>query len=97
MKRNIFAVCDLEDVYKRQVYVPADDLTDPAPATTFAHLDATTVLSRKIVEQGIYPVSYTHLDVYKRQVWICTAYKGFKLYDRSCDHKYFSDRVCRIS
>ena len=37
------------------VYVPADDLTDPAPATTFAHLDATTVLSRKIVKQGIYP------------------------------------------
>ena len=37
------------------VYVPADDLTDPAPATTFAHLDATTVLSRKIVEQGISP------------------------------------------
>jgi len=37
------------------VYVPADDLTDPAPATTFAHLDATTVLSRAIVEEGIYP------------------------------------------
>lgn len=37
------------------VYVPADDLTDPAPATTFAHLDATTVLSRKISEQGLYP------------------------------------------
>ena len=37
------------------VYVPADDLTDPAPATTFSHLDATTVLSIKIVEQGIYP------------------------------------------
>lgn len=37
------------------VYVPADDLTDPAPATTFSHLDATTVLSRKVVEQGIYP------------------------------------------
>lgn len=37
------------------VYVPADDLTDPAPATTFAHLDATTVLSRAIVEKGIYP------------------------------------------
>lgn len=37
------------------VYVPADDLTDPAPATTFAHLDATTVLSRSIVEKGIYP------------------------------------------
>ena len=37
------------------MYVPADDLTDPAPATTFAHLDATTVLSRKIAEKGIYP------------------------------------------
>ena len=37
------------------IYVPADDLTDPAPATTFAHLDATTVLSRAIVEKGIYP------------------------------------------
>ena len=37
------------------VYVPADDLTDPAPATTFTHLDATTVLSRKIAELGIYP------------------------------------------
>ena len=37
------------------VYVPADDLSDPAPATTFTHLDATTVLSRKIAEQGIYP------------------------------------------
>jgi len=37
------------------IYVPADDLTDPAPATTFAHLDATTVLNRKISELGIYP------------------------------------------
>src|SRR6202046_4096334 len=37
------------------VYVPADDLTDPAPATSFAHLDATTVLSRQIAELGIYP------------------------------------------
>ena len=37
------------------IYVPADDLTDPAPATTFAHLDATTVLSRQIVDKGIYP------------------------------------------
>ena len=37
------------------MYVPADDLTDPAPATTFAHLDATTVLSRNIASQGIYP------------------------------------------
>src|SRR5258708_32159212 len=37
------------------IYVPADDLTDPAPATSFAHLDATTVLSRAISEKGIYP------------------------------------------
>ena len=37
------------------VYVPADDMTDPAPATIFSHLDATTVLNRKIAEQGIYP------------------------------------------
>ena len=37
------------------IYVPADDLTDPAPATSFAHLDATTVLSRAISELGIYP------------------------------------------
>ena len=49
------------------VYVPADDLTDPAPATTFAHLDATTVLSRKIVEQGIYP-AVDPLDSTSRQV-----------------------------
>ena len=37
------------------IYVPADDLTDPAPATSFSHLDATTVLSRQIAEIGIYP------------------------------------------
>ena len=37
------------------IYVPADDLTDPAPATSFSHLDATTVLSRQIAELGIYP------------------------------------------
>ena len=41
--------------YTQAIYVPADDLTDPAPATTFAHLDATTVLSRAIAELGIYP------------------------------------------
>ena len=42
-------------LYLQAIYVPADDLTDPAPATTFAHLDATTVLSRAIAELGIYP------------------------------------------
>ena len=49
------------------VYVPADDLTDPAPATTFAHLDATTVLSRKIAELGIYP-AVDPLDSSSRQL-----------------------------
>ena len=42
-------------LYPQAIYVPADDLTDPAPATTFAHLDATTVLSRGVAERGIYP------------------------------------------
>lgn len=42
-------------LFYQAIYVPADDLTDPAPATTFAHLDATTVLSRGISELGIYP------------------------------------------
>ena len=50
------------------VYVPADDLTDPAPATTFAHLDATTVLSRSIVELGIYP-AVDPLDKYPALRW----------------------------
>lgn len=44
-----------QGVLLQAIYVPADDLTDPAPATTFAHLDATTVLSRSIAELGIYP------------------------------------------
>ena len=73
------------------VYVPADDLTDPAPATTFAHLDATTVLSRKIVEQGIYPavdplestsrildpriVGEEHYNVAQRVIQVLQKYK----------------------
>lgn len=73
------------------VYVPADDLTDPAPSTTFAHLDANTVLSRKIVEQGIYPavdplesnsrilevdvVGQEHYDVANRVTAILQKYK----------------------
>lgn len=47
----VYNVCH----HLQAIYVPADDLTDPAPATTFAHLDATTVLSRAIAELGIYP------------------------------------------
>jgi len=73
------------------VYVPADDLTDPAPATTFAHLDATTVLSRKIAELGIYPavdpldstsrilteeiVGKEHYDCAQRVIEILQRYK----------------------
>lgn len=47
--------CDPISHLLQAIFVPADDLTDPAPATTFAHLDATTVLSRAISELGIYP------------------------------------------
>merc|ERR1711874_482937 len=53
---NIFRFTQTGSITSVQaIYVPADDLTDPAPATTFAHLDATTVLSRQIAELGIYP------------------------------------------
>jgi len=65
------------------VYVPADDLTDPAPATTFAHLDATTVLSRKIASLGIYPAvdpldetsTTTRLEKYNRSYSDTMSYK----------------------
>ncbi|MBI5471665.1 MAG: F0F1 ATP synthase subunit beta [Ignavibacteriae bacterium] len=76
------------------IYVPADDLTDPAPATTFAHLDATTVLSRQIAELGIYPavdpldstsrilepgvVGEEHYSVAKRVKEILQAYKDLQ-------------------
>ena len=55
MQERITSTKDGSITSVQAVYVPADDLTDPAPATTFAHLDATTVLSRKISERGIYP------------------------------------------
>jgi len=76
------------------IYVPADDLTDPAPATTFAHLDATTVLSRQIAELGIYPavdpldstsrmldpriVGETHYNVARGVQRILQQYKGLQ-------------------
>jgi len=76
------------------VYVPADDLTDPAPATTFAHLDATTVLSRQIAELGIYPavdpldsssrmlspdiVGQEHYDIARGVQKILQAYKSLQ-------------------
>jgi len=77
------------------IYVPADDLTDPAPATTFSHLDATTVLSRQIVDKGIYPavdpldstsrildpnvIDAEHYNVAKRVKEVLQAYKTFKI------------------
>jgi F-type H+/Na+-transporting ATPase subunit beta len=76
------------------IYVPADDLTDPAPATTFSHLDATTVLSRQIVDKGIYPavdpldstsrildpnvISLEHYTVAKRVKEVLQAYKDLQ-------------------
>jgi len=51
----VIPLLDKRYTFVQAIYVPADDLTDPAPATTFAHLDATTVLSRGIAELGIYP------------------------------------------
>ena len=56
-EKNADVLLFIDNIFRfvQAVYVPADDITDPAPATTFTHLDATTVLSRKIVEQGIYP------------------------------------------
>ncbi|MBQ8606556.1 MAG: F0F1 ATP synthase subunit beta [Clostridia bacterium] len=55
LQERITSTSDGSVTSVQAVYVPADDLTDPAPATTFSHLDATTVLSRKIAEQGLYP------------------------------------------
>lgn len=55
LQERIASTSDGSITSVQAVYVPADDLTDPAPATVFSHLDSTTVLSRKIVEQGIYP------------------------------------------
>jgi F-type H+-transporting ATPase subunit beta len=76
------------------VYVPADDLTDPAPATSFAHLDATTVLSRQIAELGIYPavdpldstsqmldariIGQEHYDTARRVQQILQSYKSLQ-------------------
>jgi len=76
------------------IYVPADDLTDPAPATTFSHLDATTVLSRQIVDKGIYPavdpldstsrildpniIDAEHYNVAKRVKEVLQAYKDLQ-------------------
>ena len=63
------------------IYVPADDLTDPAPATTFAHLDATTVLSRQIAELGLYPAVDPLASTSKILVITSYSIHYTKLYD----------------
>ena len=72
------------------VYVPADDLTDPAPATTFSHLDATTVLSRKIAEQGIYPQSirWNPLPVFWSRMYSATGITRSHAAHRSFVQRY---------
>ena len=77
------------------IYVPADDLTDPAPATTFAHLDATTVLSRKIVEQGIYPlIRWSRIHVFWSRISsVKSIMRLHVVYRKSCK----VTKNCRIS
>ena len=78
------------------VYVPADDLTDPAPATTFAHLDATTVLSRKIAEMGIYP-AVDPLDS-RPASWRPTWWaKSTTTWPARCRRSFSATTSCRIS
>ena len=76
------------------VYVPADDLTDPAPATTFAHLDATTVLSRKIVEQGIYP-AVDPLESTSRILEEDVVGKSIMRWQIRCSRCFRNTRSCR--
>ena len=79
------------------IYVPADDLTDPAPANTFAHLDSTVVLSRAIVEQGIYP-AVDPLDSFSRalQPGIVSA-RALRDGDAACRRSCSATRTCRTS
>ena len=79
------------------IYVPADDLTDPAPANTFAHLDATTTLSRAIVEQGIYP-AVDPLDSTSRALQPGHRLRrALRDRDRACRRCCSATRTCRTS
>ncbi len=79
------------------IYVPADDLTDPAPATTFAHLDATTVLSRQISELGIYP-AVDPLDSTSRILDPHIVGRGTLFYRKSgTGNTCKNTKICRIS
>ena len=78
------------------VYVPADDLTDPAPATTFTHLDATTVLSRDIASQGIYPAVDRWIPPAASSAprsWVRSTTRSPAMFRRCCS----ATRSCRIS
>ena len=79
------------------IYVPADDLTDPAPANTFAHLDATTMLSRAIVEQGIYP-AVDPLDSTSRALQPgIVSDEHYRRRDAACRRSCSATRTCRTS
>ena len=79
------------------IYVPADDLTDPAPANTFAHLDATTVLSRAIVEKGIYP-AVDPLDSTSRALQPgIVSRRALRRSRRRCSRSSSATRTCRTS
>ena len=79
------------------IYVPADDLTDPAPANTFAHLDATTVLSRAIVEKGIYP-AVDPLDSTSRALAPgVVSRRALRDGDARCSRSCSATRTCRTS
>ena len=78
------------------IYVPADDLTDPAPANTFAHLDATTMLSRAIVEQGIYP-AVDPLDSMSRALQPGIVSDEHYRSRRACRRCCSATRTCRTS
>ena len=88
----------------KAVYVPADDLTDPAPATTFAHLDATTVLSRQIAELGMYVCMGGRRCMYvwrgRRCMYVCTQLYMYgrcmygKIYVGMYSAVYVGEDVC---
>jgi len=78
------------------IYVPADDLTDPAPATSFAHLDATTVLSRSIAEKGIYP-AVDPLDSTSRMLSPIIVARSITTSPARCSRPCNAIRLCRIS
>jgi len=78
------------------IYVPADDLTDPAPATTFQHLDATTVLSRKVSEKGIYPCVYALESTSRLIMPVAVGLKHFEVAQRIIQHMQKNNALADI-